>query len=49
MSPDSKVHEANMGPIWVPTGPGWAPGRPHGLCYLGRQEDGGHFVLASMC
>ena len=31
MSPDSKVHEANMGPIW------------------GRQDDGGHFVLASMC
>ena len=26
-----------------------APGGPHELCYLGRQEDGGHFVLASMC
>ena len=33
----------------VMTGPGWVPGRPHELCYLGRQEDGGHFVLASMC
>ena len=45
MSPDSKVHEAHLGP----TGPGWAPGRPHELCYLGHEEDagedGGHFVL----
>ena len=45
MSPDSKVHEAHLGP----TGPGCAPGRPHELCYLGHQEDagedGGHFVL----
>ena len=48
MSPDSKVHEANMGPIWGRQDR-WAPGRPHELCYLGRQEDGGHFVLASMC
>ena len=45
MSPDSKVHGANMGPIWGRKD----PGRPHELCYLGRQEDGGHFVLASMC
>ena len=28
---DSKVHGANMGP----TGPRWAPCRPHELCYLG--------------
>ena len=50
MSPDSKVHEANMGPIWGrhdPDGPQVGP-MPK-LCYLGRQEDGGHFVLASMC
>ena len=47
MSPDSKVHEANMGPIWGRQDPG---GPQVGeLCYLGRQEDGGHFVLASMC
>ena len=37
-----------MRPTW-PTGPGWAPGRPHELCYLGPQENGCHFVLASMC
>ena len=34
-----------MGPIWGRHD----PGGPHELCYLGRQEDGGHFVLASMC
>ena len=45
MSPDSKVHGATMGPIWGRHD----PGGPHELCYLGRQEDGGHFVLASMC
>ena len=45
MSPDSKVHGANMGPIWGRHD----PGGPHELCYLGRQEDGGNFVLASMC
>ena len=45
MSPDSKVHGANMGPIWGQH----EPGGPHELGYLGRQEDGGHFVLASMC
>ena len=41
-----------MRPTWAhlgPAGPGWAPGKPHELCYLGRQENGGHFVLASMC
>ena len=45
MFPDSKVHGANMGPIWGRHD----PGGPHELCYLGRQEDGGNFVLASMC
>ena len=45
MSPDSKVRGANMGPIWDRHD----PGGPHELCYLGPQEDGGHFVLASMC
>ena len=45
MSPDSKVHGANMGPIWGRHD----PGGPHELCYLGRQEDGCHFVLASVC
>ena len=45
MSPDSKVHGANMGPIWGR----YDPGGLHELCYRGRQEDGGHFVLASMC
>ena len=44
-SPDNKVHGANMGPIWGRHD----PGGPYELCYLGRQEDGGHFVLASMC
>ena len=47
MSPDSKVHGANLGPIWSrqdPVGPHVGP-----MNYLGRQEDGGHFVLASMC
>ena len=38
-------HGAHLGPTW----PRWAPSGPHELCYLGRQEDGGHFVLASMC
>ena len=41
-----------MGPTWGPSGPTWprwAPGGPHELCYLSRQADGGHFVLASMC
>ena len=33
--PDSKVHGANMGPIWGPSGPRWAPCWPHELCYLG--------------
>ena len=33
--PDSKAHGANMGPIWGPTGPRWAPCWPHELCYLG--------------
>ena len=28
--PDSKVHGANMGPIWGRQD----PGRPHVLCYL---------------
>ena len=45
MSPDSKVHEANMGPIWGRQD----PGRPHELCYLGRQEDVGHFVSWPPC
>ena len=47
MSPDSKVHGANLGPIWSrqdPSGPQVGP-----MNYLGRQEDGGHLVLASMC
>ena len=37
--PDSKVHGANMGHIWVRQG----PGGPHELCYLGggREEGGG--------
>ena len=30
-TPDSKVHGAYLGP----TGPRWAPSRPHELCYLG--------------
>ena len=38
--PDSKVHGANMGPIWGrhlgPTGPRWTLCWPHELCYLGR-------------
>ena len=42
---DSKVRGATMGPIWGRHD----PGGPHELCYLGCQEDGGHFVLASMC
>ena len=29
--PDSKVHGANMGPIWGRQDPCW----PHELCYLG--------------
>ena len=33
--PDSKVHGANMGSIWRPTGPRWAPCWPHELCYPG--------------
>ena len=45
MSPDSKVHGANMWPIWGRHD----PGGPHELCYLGRQDDGSHFVLATMC
>ena len=45
VDPDSKVHGANMGP----TGPRWAPGWSHELCYPCRQEDGSYFVLASMC
>ena len=32
LHPDSKVHGANMGPIW---GPRWAPCWPHKFCYLG--------------
>ena len=31
-APDSKVHGANMGPIWGRQD----PGGPHELCYLGR-------------
>ena len=31
-NPDSQVHRADMGP----TGPRWAPCRPHELCYLGN-------------
>ena len=41
-----------MGPTWGPSGADMTqvgPGGPHEFCYLGRQEDGGHFVLASMC
>ena len=34
---DSKVHGANMGPTWGPTGPMWAPCWPHEPCYLGSQ------------
>ena len=30
-NPDSKVHGANMGPIWGPTGPRWAPCWPVNL------------------
>ena len=33
--PDRKVHGANMGLIWGPTGPRWVPCRSHELCYLG--------------
>ena len=47
MSPDSKVHGANLGPIWSRQDPGGPQVVP--MNYLGRQEDGGHFVLASMC
>ena len=32
---DSKVHGANMGPTWGPTGPRWAPCWPLEPCYLG--------------
>ena len=35
ISPDIKVHGANMGPIWVLLAPCW----PHGLCYLGQLLD----------
>ena len=31
----SKVHRANMGPTWEPTGLSWAPCWPHESCYLG--------------
>ena len=31
-APDSKAHGAHLGP----TGPRWAPCRPHELCYLGQ-------------
>ena len=34
--PNSKVHGANIWPIWGRQNPGrWAPCRPHELCYLG--------------
>ena len=33
--PDSKVREANMGPIWGRLDPGGPPCWPHELCYLG--------------
>ena len=32
IDPDSKVHEANMGPTWVLS----APDGPHEPCYQGR-------------
>ena len=47
ISPESKVHGANLGPIWSRQDPGGPQVGP--MNYLGRQEDGGHFVLASMC
>ena len=47
MSPDSKVHGASLGPIWSRQDPGGPQVGP--MNYLGRQEDGVHFVLASMC
>ena len=34
MDPDSKVHGANMGPIWGRQD----PGGPHELCYLGNDQ-----------
>ena len=37
--PDSKVHGANMRPIWGRQDPGGAPCRPHELCYLGCRFD----------
>ena len=48
MSPDSKVHGANMGPNWGRQDPGGPPVGPMNFAIL-RQEDGGHFVLASRC
>ena len=33
--PDSKVHGANMGPIWGRQDPGGPHAGPHELCYLG--------------
>ena len=37
-SPGSKVHGANMGPIWVLSAPGWSPCRPYEPCYQGPYE-----------
>ena len=34
-TPDSKVHGANMGPIWGQQDPGGPHVSPHELCYLG--------------
>ena len=39
-SQNSKVHGANMGPIWGPTGPRWAPCWPHELCFKGHHSLG---------
>ena len=35
LPPDSKVHGANMGPIWGQQDPGGPHVGPHELCYLG--------------
>ena len=45
LSPDSKIHWANMGPTWV--GPRWAPCWPHEPCYQGLYVEAAISVFSS--
>ena len=48
ISPDIKVHGANMGTTWVLSAPGGAPCSPHESCYLGPVTGGDRFLSPSV-